>query len=452
MMWAADPSGTAHQVFFTAANGKQYCTGSNACSSTIYVRDGDVYKPFAATIAIYRNSDYYRAMVAAVGQTVTQFPIMADPAKYPEGNYFWQDRNNDQTIQEDELTPMPKSIGMGVIGAVDPHMGMYVGNALLQPVRYDAEGKPVYDVTKITQLAPYNSIGQGVGWLDPDNNAAYTYNIFLPSKNYFAKWAPDGKLLWAYPDMIEWKRVLDKPMQAPGRLYGMTMPLGVAGNFTGMSDYFGTYHIFTTDGVYVGMLMRDGRDGKGFGPDLTASETLTGQLVKPDGMNRYFLLAGASDARVTEIFGLDTVKSLPGGTIDLKDDDTKTAAAALADYNAKISSGKSLSIARGVAGLETAEPVTKTLDDTRAFSAKAAYDPQNLYVSFDVTSPFDLINTEPDPMVPLQGRQLPGYPARHRPICRRRSHDGGPQETFRILVTRQVPPTGGAPVPLCGHL
>ena len=45
--------------------------------------------------------------------------------------------------------------------------------------------------------------------------------------------------------------------------------------------YFGTYHLFPRDGLYACMLMRDGRDGKGLGPDITASETLTGQIVVP---------------------------------------------------------------------------------------------------------------------------------------------------------------------------
>ena len=155
----------------------------------------------------------------------------------------------------------------------------------------------------------------GVGWIDPADGGAFTYDIFAAKENWLAKWSADGKLLWAYPGQREWKQCLSMPMQAPGRILGLTNPLGVAGNFTGLSNYFGGYHLFTTDGVYVGMLMRDARDGKGVGADITASETLTGQLVKPDGMNRYFLLAGASDARVTEIFGLDTVKPLPGGTL-----------------------------------------------------------------------------------------------------------------------------------------
>ena len=181
-----------------------------------------------------------------------------------------------------------------------------------------------------------------------------------------------------------------KPLQAPGRLYGLTNWLGFAGDFTGCSDYFGTYHLFTRDGIYVGMLMRDPRAGGGLGPDVTASETITGQLVKPDGMNRYFLLAGAGDARATEISGLDTVKKLPGGTLDLTAADAKLAVDALDSYNAHVARRRdslSISARRKAFELETATAVSKTrwMPAVRS-SVRAAYDAQNLYLDYDVTS------------------------------------------------------------------
>jgi hypothetical protein len=180
------------------------------------------------------------------------------------------------------------------------------------------------------------------------------------------------------------------------------------------------------------MLMRDSRDGTGLAPDVTASEILTGQLVKPDGMNRYFLLAGASDARVTEIFGLDTVKRLPGGILNLTDADVKLSAAALDKYNAQLAHGKTLSIARNKNGLAGAEAVTKQGEAGHAFSVRAAYDAANLYLQFDVTSPTELINAQPDPHILFKGGnvldiQLAADPKRSTPA----------PGDVRILATQQ---------------
>jgi hypothetical protein len=242
--------------------------------------------------------------------------------------------------------------------------------------------------------------------------------------------------MWEFPDILAWGNALSKPIQAPGRLWGLTNYLGIAGQFTGWSDYFGTYHVFTRDGIYVGMLMRDTRDGKGLGPDVTASETLTGQLVKPDGMNRTFLIAGASDARVTEIFGLDTVKPLPGGTLTLTDADVKLAADALADYNSKVARGTSLSIARGRDGLKAAAPVSKAVDANRSFKARAAYDADNLYLQYDVVSPSELVNAQTDPQILFKGGNCLDIQIATDPNADPKRKTPAPGDV-RILVTRQ---------------
>src|SRR5262245_38320918 len=46
------------------------------------------------------------------------------------------------------------------------------------------------------------------------------------------------------------------------------------------------------------------------------------------------------------------------------------------------------------------------VDGKRGFTARATYDAQNLYVSYDVESPFELVNSIPDPHILFKGGNL----------------------------------------------
>jgi hypothetical protein len=420
VMMPPGPAGYAqHPRFFTANNGKQYCFGGGDFCSILLMRDGPIYKPLAAFISLARGYVYFGGV---------QFALMEDQKKYPNGSYFWQDANNDQTLQDSEITRLPDQGSYG-FGCVDADLGVWLGKTLMRPVRVEADGRPVYDLGK-QEESPLGKTGHsGDVWLDPDGS-------FYTHDSWVAKWSPAGELQWAYPNLKTWPEALAYPMQAPGRLWGLTNSLGVAGDFTGLSCYFGTYHLFTRDGIYVGMLMRDGRDGKGLGPDLTASETLTGQIVKPDGMNRYFLIAGASDARFTEIFGLDTIKRLPGGTFTLSEADAKLAADAQAQYAAQLARGKRLAIARGRPALAVAEPITKSLDAGRGFTVRMAYDEKNLYVMYDVSSPYDLVNSLPDPTILFKGGNCLDLQIGTDPAADPKRKTPAPGDV-RLLVTRR---------------
>jgi hypothetical protein len=151
--------------------------------------------------------------------------------------------------------------------------------------------------------------------------------------------------------------------------------------------------------------MKDGRLG-GLGPDVIACELFSGQLVKPVGMGRYFLLAGDQDGRITEIIGLDSVKRLAGGTCVLSQSDAKAAAEALEEYERSRARTKPLVIVRGKPALAVAEGVEKVVDDGRSFRAAVAYDEDNLYVSYDVTSPHRLVNSVTDPKLIFKGGNL----------------------------------------------
>ena len=301
---------------------------------------------------------------------------------------------------------------------------------VLRPVRFAKDGRPIYDFSKREPMHI-----PATGWscpvvVDPADSSLYTVG------NTWDRRALDGKLLWRYTGAVAWQDAVNLPPVTPGKLYGPTYILGVAGDYTGLASYFGPFHLYTRDGLFVGSVMRDGRVGGGLGPDIVACENFNGQLVKPDGMNRYFLLAGDQDGRINEILGLDTVKRLPGGTFMQSAENVKIVTAALADYQAKLAKASTLEIARGRQGLDNAKGIRKIVDDNREFTVRAAYDAQNLYLAYDVQSPYELSNSIVDPQTIFKGGNLldiqlaadaTADPARKTPA----------PGDLRILVTRQ---------------
>ncbi|HUW32128.1 MAG TPA: hypothetical protein VM223_10995, partial [Planctomycetota bacterium] len=427
MIHAANPGGYAgHFRVLTAKNGKQFGCGMVDYSNTLYMRDGDVFKPIAGTIRIaggpYGSGALYEVM-------------RNNPQKYPGGAWLWQDANDDQCVQENELTKSPAGRGEITFNWIDPDLNAWCDDGyIFKPVKFAADGRPVYDFTQKTPIPFRGTNANGTSlWLDNQDDTVYT---LAPGGNPgIARWTPDKKLLWGYGGVIQWNQALNLDVISPGKLWGLTMPLGIAGDFTGAATYFGPYHIFTRDGIYVAMVMRDGRTG-GLGPDITASETITGQIVKPEGMNRYFLLAGDQDGRVTEILGLDTVKRLDGGKYTLTAEQAKAASDALAAYEQAKAKAQRLEIVRGLAGLAAAKGVGKHIDGSRSFTARAAYDERNLYVAYDVTAPVGLVNEITDPKLIFKGGNLLDIQLAADPAADPERKTPAPGDV-RILVTQQ---------------
>jgi hypothetical protein len=109
---------------------------------------------------------------------------------------------------------------------------------------------------------------------------------------------------------------------------------------------------------------------------------------------------------------------------------------AQAEYAGLKARAQRLSIARGRAALGVAPGVIKVVDGKRGFTARAAYDAQDLYVSYEVESPFELVNSIPDPHILFKGGNLLDIQLAADP-------DADPKRTrpapgdVRLLVTRQ---------------
>ncbi len=153
-------------------------------------------------------------------------------------------------------------------------------------------------------------------------------------------------------------------------------------------------------------------------------------------MDRYFLLAGDQDGRVTEILGLDTIKRLKGGVYEHTEEAAKTSAKALAEYEQHKARSQKLVIVRGRKALDLAKPIEKVVDSNRSFTVRAAYDSKNLYVRFDVTSPHDIVNAIADPKLIFRGGNLLDIQIATDPSADPNRKKPAPGDV-RILISRQ---------------
>ncbi|MFW6038973.1 MAG: hypothetical protein ACOC9P_00670, partial [bacterium] len=390
----------SRQRVITAENGRQFLWGDYRHQARLFMRDGDIFKPIAGGIHLHPEGRWGNRQ---------RHPLLADEEEFPDGTYIWQDANDDQTLQAEEVQPLSGPLARsGVrISWVDAQMNLWTGRGhILRPQRFENE-RPIYD---FQNPEPTNmELLGGHIWTDPHDDSVYSMRRFPePEQLGVARYGTDGKMQWGYRGLIRWRHAISLSPPGPGKLLGPTNPLGVAGDFTGISTYFGTYHILTREGIYVAMLFDDSRSTGGkFGANVLSAETTNGQLVQPRGTNRYYVLTGDQDGRVMRVHGLDTVEPLDGGSVRITPRQHQRAENALRKYQQQKTRSDTLALVRGgKSKLASADGVIKTLGPKHAFTVRIAYDQANLYLQYDITAPHKLINTVSDPKLLFTGGNL----------------------------------------------
>ncbi len=449
---------------FTARNGRQYGWartsenvryGSSEHSTVLFMRDGDVFRPVLAVCS---------PKIPVIGKLQKSFGGLSVGGQ--GASYAWADSNGDMIIQENELSPPIGTAYEEGFNWVDRDLNLWFayglckvaktsdgkgytiarpagkGSSVCRPVRIEADGRPVYDFGKAEDIPIRAS------YIDDQDDARYTCRGDKSPgvEGRYCRYSADGKLQWSYRGVVDWISSLTLPPMKPGQLFAPTSPLGTAGEFTGWNTYYGIAHVYTRDGLYVARLFTDVKLGGKTGPEVIACENMNGQLVKPKGMERYFFLGGDVDGRVTEVLGLDSVKHLEGGTYTVTDADAQMAAEAFSAYQALLAKAQKLEITHGRKTLESAASVGKTVAEDKAFQARLAYDSENLYVQYEVTSPSELINSETDPQLIFKGGNLIDLQIAADPSADPKRTRPAPGD-MRILITRQKDP-GGRPRPI----
>jgi hypothetical protein len=378
----------ASPKIITAADGRQYMFGNNyAHFSGLFYRDGDLFKPILSKIHV--GYDY----IGPAG-----IPFMDnDRAKYPTGQYFWQDQNGDCCVQPEEVMPLKGTPfeRFDIVNLFPDLSVLLAGGHLLKPVS-EENGIPKYDLAKAEKYplpVGYSSLP-----LEDGGIVTYTANKGLA----LARYAKDGAKLWSYSGIVHWQQALNLGVTGPGKLWGMTQCMGKGGDFLVYQTYFHPNHVFRTDGIYVGALLKDGRLMLNRGQDEGQPEGQGGYFgkLKIDGKDRYFAIGGGQDARVWEVMGLDTIKDLPGGTYAHTPELAAKAEVAQREYKQAMSVGTRVVIGKALA---TAMTVEKELETGPAFKVRVARDEKNLLLDYEVVSATPLVNAVPDPKLLFKG-------------------------------------------------
>ena len=379
---------SASQKILTAANGRQYLYGNSyAHYSALFYRDGDLFKPTMSMIHV--GYDY----IGPAG-----IPFMDDDrAKYPTGKYFWQDQNGDFCVQPEEVVPLKGTPveNFNIVNVFPDLTVLLASGHVLKPVSVE-NGIPKYDLAKAEKYP----LPVGYTSAQADDGGIFT---FSPSAGLsLARYGTDGQPLWGYTNITQWNNALNLGVTGPGRLWGMTQCMGKGGDFLVFQTYFGPNHVFRTDGIYVGALLKDGRLMLNRGQDEGQPEGQGGSFCKLDieGTQRFFTIGGGQDARVWEVTGLDTIKDLPGGTYVHTPELAAKAEQAQREYKMAIAAANRIVIGKDLAA---AKAVEKELENSWGFKAKAARDSTSLLVEYDVTSPTPLVNSVPDPKLLFKG-------------------------------------------------
>ena len=413
---------------FTAKNGHQYAISTMyAFGPALMMRRGDTFRPLAF---------FFKNRPNPVLCNRPPFAFMEDAKAYPAGkNFVWVDTNGDQRAEAAELIELASKTTSIQLSSIDPDLTLYFADGkTLSPASVATDGTPTYDYATFASMP----VRGGELWRDSSRGTLYTLNRNGGNGSTepgLAAWEPDGKLLWSHGGILPWNQCLSMTVTEPGRILGPTCPLGVAGDFTGVISYFGFGHILRNDGMYVGRIFKYSNLGE-MGADVLFIEFLAGQLVKPKGMNRYFLLGGDQDCRVTEILGLDTIRDLSGGAYAITPENEAAVRTAMADFAKTSQASRPLYLVRGgMNGLKNTEPLTKRIDEARSFSIKTAYDEKNIYCEYDVKSPYPLVNNMPDPTFIFKGGNLIdlSFGAAHADRARKTPAPGD----MRVLVSQR---------------
>ena len=432
----AHSSGGGFRIL-TAEKGRQFGWGGAGRSrrKVIYIREGNVFRPFAGVINPWREGDGFPALEDYMAKLNQDWDERRVAGHRRPKNLFWQDANGDGKVAPGEVTPI-KEVGTPVWMNQDLSLLLSSGHTL-RPAKVTEAGQPVYDIAQAEET-PWvgKSLFRGLApYLQDEEGAVYTLrHRDGPS---LIKWSPEGEMVWNYPDLIRWHHALNLPTVGPGRLWGMTRPMGLAGEYFAHQTYFGINHIFRTDGMYIGAVLKPGRLS-GRGPYKGQPEGQGGAFVKLniDGEDRYFIIHGGQDVRVWEVLGLESIQDLAGGTYVHTEQKVAKARSAYQEYLAAKRGAQDLKIVRGRDALEEARPVGRELEGGRGFQANVAYDDSNLYARFDVQSPHGLVNGQPDPKIMFRGGNCLDIQLATNPDADPEREEPAPGD-LRLLVTRQ---------------
>ena len=330
------------------AKGRLYLTDCYNTSPTngtdtaaIWRYEGGVARPVAALGAA---NDWKRTREDGFRQ---RLPAGAEPE---HAWFLWTDTNGDGMPQPEE-TQFFKGDAAGITVGLD--LSFVASNIdgkayRFAPTGFSAGGVPRYDLNKREVLAEGTrsaiTSGGGQALAGRDGWTVLT----VPPEPYPEQAAVagvcHGKVLWQYPSL--WPGLHpshDAPLpDHPGELIGTTRLLGglftpksgEAGEMWAINGNKGNVYLFTTDGLFVATLFKDGRQASWDAPkaergrlvhELSLGEENFWPSIQQTADGQIFLTGGGSGGSVIGVEGLEGVRRLPQITLTLTAQDVRNA-------------------------------------------------------------------------------------------------------------------------------
>jgi len=318
----------------------------------------------ASLAILWLDRDGPARPVAAFGRANDWALVKSEPfrARWPSGleaggDYWrnqaavlWSDLNSDGQAQPEEVA-IEKGHAGGVTMMSDGAFvaSRFEGRAVrLAPLRFTADGVPVYDFRSAETLAEKvetpRSSGGDQALAHPSGWTVMTLGV-EPFSAYSVSGVYRGQPRWSYPNLWPGLHasheapVPDRPgmLVGPTRLLGgFIEPRGDAGPLWLVNGNMGTMYVFTADGLFVRTLFRDFRLGRSWSMPLAQRGMLLNEVTS-EGENFWPSVTQTADGRIflcdgdrvslVRIDGLDKLRRLPDREVKVTESDLKAAQA-----------------------------------------------------------------------------------------------------------------------------
>lgn len=397
---------------FQHVRGRTYLTSGGRGLLGIFLLDDQalVARPVAAVM----KGNLSPKVVGAFGEAL--FPPEERPAfrkAWQSPVVVWTDENGDGTVQVGELVGgTPPCDGHGLYWGpwVDDELTIWTATAYRSGaiVRIPVEawlpgGVPRYPAPERHATLLTTQYRDRILSVMPSLDKRSVYVIEGgPRAEAVSRYAVDGRRIWAYRRAwIDF--ALSSPLFQPGLVIGAMKFIGSAATDAGVeliavNGYHGQFHLLSGEGLWVTALGSDNRYSPPMRSNTYFVENFSGFFFRHSGNGRYYLIAGETDTRITEITGLETVRIGESVLMLSPEDHAQAAAVAARRQKAVTTVARPEPVivpARSPAELQPEWVIEAGGGRQGRFAL--GYDDTHLHVAFDVTEDSPLRNQGGDP-------------------------------------------------------
>ena len=387
----------------TFRRGDRLLAASNAHVQVIAELEDGVLHPLAALGEIDELTHRLGMFTGAIARKIEQlkaagYKLDTKGNPVPNAAFIWTDQNGDGIAQDSEFVWKENFRWGGYWGtSIGDDLAVYMqGSGCVYRVAvtgWNARGAPLYTFESATAI-PFSGGAEHVAALSDAtlivNAKPQLQGIDIAS----------GKLQWTYPNPwagVQGSHSADVP--APGRLIGPLSITGSAavggqtGTLFAMNGNLGQQFLMTSDGLWVGALLRDWRLAKVEDSYTIPDEDFGGYFWRDNSSGEVYLEAGKSEYRLYRVTGLDTVRRSEGNLLWTAES-ASASAARVADQRALRKDVPTTNIVRLAPPLALSgrlEDVPQSMQFTKVvangdnqFRFALGHDNENLYLVYDV--------------------------------------------------------------------